>query len=203
MPADRQPFDLVGTIRGFVQEIGESVFRPEPTEPIDGDWSDPDFVLGAVSGADRRPRAHRAAQGVDRRPRGHQRRMSDHFMTDDELRRYALGSMKLHDPAQQEGNGYERCEHCHYTRHPCDVYELAQIVLALLDRGRTDDPMEAGGRLISPEVTTASDAPEPRPDWAVSPAPRAMRHADGVVDRGFVVLVAGVFLVGSLLAYLL
>jgi hypothetical protein len=79
--------------------------------------------------------------------------MSDHFMTDDELRRYALGSMKLHDPKQQEGNGYDRCEHCHYTRHPCDVYELAQIVLTLLDRGRTDDPWERGGRQPVGEYT--------------------------------------------------
>lgn len=54
--------------------------------------------------------------------------------TADDLRRYALDLQRVHDPAQQEGNGYERCEHCHYTRHPCEVYELATIVLALIDR---------------------------------------------------------------------
>lgn len=31
-----------------------------------------------------------------------------------------------------------RCMHCSYTRHPCSTYELATIILALLDRGRTD-----------------------------------------------------------------
>ncbi len=62
----------------------------------------------------------------------------DDYESDDQLRRYALESQRLHDPKRQEGNGYDRCKHCHYTRHPCDVYELASIVLALLDRGRTD-----------------------------------------------------------------
>ena len=42
-------------------------------------------------------------------------------MSDGELREYATFAMAQHDPAQQEGNGYNRCEHCHYTRHPCDV----------------------------------------------------------------------------------
>jgi hypothetical protein len=59
------------------------------------------------------------------------------YDNDDELRRYALDEQRLHDPANQDHN-YERCEHCHYTRHPCDVYELATAVLYLLDRGRTD-----------------------------------------------------------------
>jgi hypothetical protein len=62
--------------------------------------------------------------------------------TDDEMRRYALESCKLHDPEQQEDNGYDRCMHCHYTRHPCDVFELAQMVLALIDRDR-DGTMES------------------------------------------------------------
>jgi hypothetical protein len=60
------------------------------------------------------------------------------YDNDDELRRYALDEQRLHDPANQDGNNYERCEHCHYTRHPCDVHELATAVLFLLDRGRTD-----------------------------------------------------------------
>jgi hypothetical protein len=51
----------------------------------------------------------------------------------DEVRQYAESERDIHDPAQQEDNGYERCAHCHYTRHPCSVYDLATIVLALLD----------------------------------------------------------------------
>jgi hypothetical protein len=58
----------------------------------------------------------------------------------DELRRFALGAQQQHDPAQQGDNPYERCEHCHYTRHPCDTYELATAVLQLLDSGRPDGP---------------------------------------------------------------
>ena len=57
-----------------------------------------------------------------------------HTYTDDELRQFALEEARLHDPAQQDDNPYDRCAHCHYTRHPCSVFELAQIVLALLDR---------------------------------------------------------------------
>jgi hypothetical protein len=56
-----------------------------------------------------------------------------HEWTLDEVRQYAESERDLHDPAQQEHNGYERCAHCHYTRHPCSVHELATIVLALLD----------------------------------------------------------------------
>ena len=53
--------------------------------------------------------------------------------TEDEAREYAESERALHDPARQEDNGYERCALCHYTRHPCSVYELATIVVALLD----------------------------------------------------------------------
>ena len=63
------------------------------------------------------------------------------YDTDDQVRRYALDEQRLHNPKNQ-GHGYDRCEHCHFTRHPCDVYELASVVLFLLDRGRTDDPWE-------------------------------------------------------------
>ena len=66
-------------------------------------------------------------------------------LTDDELRRYALDEQRLHDPARQEGNPYERCELCHYTRHPCSTHDLATAVLQLLDRGRTDDPWQRVG----------------------------------------------------------
>jgi hypothetical protein len=63
-------------------------------------------------------------------------------LTDDQLRRYALDTQAMHDPAKQEGHNYERCEHCHYTRHPCDAYDLATAVLQLLDRGRPDSSWE-------------------------------------------------------------
>jgi hypothetical protein len=56
---------------------------------------------------------------------------------DDQLRRKALGVQETHDPAKQ-GHGHRRCEHCHYTSHPCDAYDMATTVLELLDRGRTD-----------------------------------------------------------------
>jgi hypothetical protein len=59
-------------------------------------------------------------------------------LTDDELRAYALDSQAQHDPSKQDDNPYERCAHCHYTRHPCDVFDLATAVLQLLDRGHTE-----------------------------------------------------------------
>jgi len=61
------------------------------------------------------------------------------FNSRDEMRRVALFAQRQHDPTNQDGNPYERCEHCHYTRHPCEVYDLATMVLALLDQGRTGE----------------------------------------------------------------
>jgi hypothetical protein len=55
-------------------------------------------------------------------------------MSDDDLRKFARAALNEHDPEQQPGNSYERCALCHYTRHPCDVYDLAHYVLVLLDR---------------------------------------------------------------------
>lgn len=54
-------------------------------------------------------------------------------MTPDEAlaqRAWAYEVRAQHDPAVQE-NGYDRCALCHYTRHPCDTYELADTVIAL------------------------------------------------------------------------
>jgi len=57
------------------------------------------------------------------------------YDTADEVRRYALEERRIHDPEQQGDVGFPgRCAHCHFTRHPCSVYELATIVLALIDR---------------------------------------------------------------------
>ena len=64
--------------------------------------------------------------------------MSDATMLEgDDLRRFAQDELDRHTPAKQEGNGYNRCELCHYTRHPCDVYDLAAAVLRLLEETET------------------------------------------------------------------
>ena len=61
--------------------------------------------------------------------------MSDATMLEgDDLRAFAQDELDRHTPANQENNGYERCALCHYTRHPCDVYDLAAAVLRLLNR---------------------------------------------------------------------
>jgi hypothetical protein len=55
-------------------------------------------------------------------------------MGDEELRLFAQHTMDLHTPEKQH-HGYEgRCGECHFTRHPCDVFDLAAAVLRLLDR---------------------------------------------------------------------
>ena len=55
-------------------------------------------------------------------------------MSDEELREWATALIDAHTPAKQEGNPYERCALCHYTHHPCDVWDLAAWVVTLLDR---------------------------------------------------------------------
>lgn len=45
----------------------------------------------------------------------------------------ARDTMKQHDPANQD-HGYERCEHCNYVRHPCEAYELAELLVKALER---------------------------------------------------------------------
>ena len=61
--------------------------------------------------------------------------MSDATLLEgDDLRRFAEDELARHTPVNQERNGYNRCAECHYTRHPCDVYDLAAAVLRLLDR---------------------------------------------------------------------
>lgn len=60
-------------------------------------------------------------------------------MTEDELRLYAVSLQNLHDAAQQT-HGYDRCEHCDYTRHPCDTFEMATAVLELLTQTERTRP---------------------------------------------------------------
>ena len=59
-------------------------------------------------------------------------------MSDDDLRLFAQATLNDHTPANQGDNPYERCALCHYTRHPCDPYDLAAAVLWLLDRYDTE-----------------------------------------------------------------
>lgn len=44
-------------------------------------------------------------------------------------------ALEQHDPKNQDwcDDKHPRCAHCHYTRHPCETYELASVVLMLLD----------------------------------------------------------------------
>lgn len=48
------------------------------------------------------------------------------------LREEAVATMHAHDPAQQ-AHGYERCEICHFTWHPCDAYWLAESLVQMID----------------------------------------------------------------------
>lgn len=52
-------------------------------------------------------------------------------MNDAELRAWVLSVQRAHDPAKQE-HPYSRCALCGFTRHPCDVYELAEELLGRL-----------------------------------------------------------------------
>jgi hypothetical protein len=59
-------------------------------------------------------------------------------MDDSELRLFAVDCLGSHNPPEQilsdgDRNPYGRCMHCHFTRHPCDTYDLAAGVLRLLD----------------------------------------------------------------------
>ena len=65
----------------------------------------------------------------------------------DDLRVFAQEELASHTPANQENNGYERCALCHYTRHPCDVYDLAAAVLRLLDRPAEFGPLYQEGHV--------------------------------------------------------
>lgn len=59
--------------------------------------------------------------------------INGHEWTRQEMRDFASGARDEHTPANQPDNPYDRCAWCHYTSHPCDTYDLASIVLALLD----------------------------------------------------------------------
>ena len=51
--------------------------------------------------------------------------------TRNEMREFAMSVKNDHDPLMQ-GHGYHRCERCNYSRHPCDTYDLACMLLAML-----------------------------------------------------------------------
>lgn len=50
-----------------------------------------------------------------------------------QLREYATNVRDAHDATKQD-HGYERCELCGYTRHPCETFDMASAVLVLLDK---------------------------------------------------------------------
>jgi len=39
--------------------------------------------------------------------------------------------LAAHTPSNQKDNPCDRCAYCNYTRHPCDVYDLAEMVIEL------------------------------------------------------------------------
>lgn len=55
-------------------------------------------------------------------------------VTDGEWVEWCKELLATHSPTSQL-HGYERCEHCHYTRHPCDVFELAAELLKRVEFG--------------------------------------------------------------------
>ena len=52
------------------------------------------------------------------------------------LKENAEEIQRLHDPDNQSGSDTfpNRCKLCHYTRHPCDEYWAATVILYLLAR---------------------------------------------------------------------
>ena len=61
-------------------------------------------------------------------------------MNRDDMRRLAVHAQRRHDPAQQDDTGLRppRCALCQFVSHPCEAYELATVVLQLLDDDRPD-----------------------------------------------------------------
>lgn len=51
-------------------------------------------------------------------------------------REWAGQMMLAHHPDHQS-HGYDRCELCHFTHHPCDVFDLAAYVWRLSRRDST------------------------------------------------------------------
>ena len=61
--------------------------------------------------------------------------MSDaHQLAPEDQLNEARWLMEDHTPANQDGNPYERCDRCEYTRHPCDIYDLASWLIVALER---------------------------------------------------------------------
>lgn len=62
----------------------------------------------------------------------------------DQIRHLALQLRAEHDGRTQGSvlasiDPHPRCSVCHYTRHPCAVFELADDVLTYIDRDRTGE----------------------------------------------------------------
>lgn len=65
-------------------------------------------------------------------------RWRDGFPDDAAVREYAADLQRIHDPDRQTDGFPGRCAMCSFTRHPCDVYDLATVVLGLLDERASD-----------------------------------------------------------------
>jgi len=56
---------------------------------------------------------------------------------DPAIRAAVLETQQRHDPANQGDVGFPgRCALCSFTRHPCEIHELATLCLLLLDERR-------------------------------------------------------------------
>jgi hypothetical protein len=80
------------------------------------------------------------------------------YPDDEALRVEALAIRTAHDPEHQKDNGYERCALCHFTRHPCDAFDMADQVLTLLNRiaAPAVDPVQIA-RALAVKATNAAD----------------------------------------------
>lgn len=49
-------------------------------------------------------------------------------------------TLSHHSPENQT-HGYDRCELCNFTRHPCDMYDAADLILKLVEVTSSSDFM--------------------------------------------------------------
>ena len=66
------------------------------------------------------------------------------FISRDYLRRLGLQLRSEHDGRTQASvlasiDPHPRCSVCHYTRHPCAIFEFTDAVLTALDQGAPDE----------------------------------------------------------------
>jgi hypothetical protein len=82
--------------------------------------------------------------------------------TDEALRHQAEEARRMHDPANQVDTYAGRCSLCSYTRHPCEIYDLADEVVGLLDRLRMHEPPDRFDRDAASKLgVTTYPLPDP------------------------------------------